>query len=512
MDELNRLVKGVHRADKDRPDSAATKVALSLDGLPKIGGAVSVPSYSRGDLSPGIVHVGVGNFHRAHQAWYLHRLFESGRDHDWAIIGAGVKQFDSAMREKLLRQDWLTTLVELDPDGYSAMVLGAMIDFVEIDARRLIATLSQPHVRIVSLTVTEGGYFVNAKTGGFDRDDPEIVADARTPEDPKTIFGILIAALTRRRHAGIAPFTVMSCDNLPENGHVTRAAVLGLAEAWGSDTHDWISDHVAFPNSMVDCITPATGEREIQLVSDCFKIEDLAPVVCEPFRQWVLEDKFPLGRPALESVGVEFVDDVAPHELMKLRILNGGHAVIAYAAGLLDIHYVHEAMAHPVVAGYLDRVETEEIIPHVPAIPGVSRDAYFEEVVARFSNPAIGDTVQRLCLDGSNRQPKFILPAIQARLETNQSIDGLALATALWCRYCYGKSDGGRIIPANDPSWDRLTRQAKLAKEDPQHWLEMEDIYGALARNTLFRTAFSEALNRLWTQGTRATLSAYINA
>jgi len=217
----------------------------------------------------------------------------------------------------------------------------------------------------------------------------------------------------------------------------------------------WIAENVAFPNSMVDCITPATTEREIGIVKDKFGIDDSAPVVSEPFHQWVLEDNFPNGRPALEKVGVEFVDDVAPYELMKLRILNGGHASIAYLAGLLDIHYVHDAMNNPIVASYLDKLEYDEIIPTLEEIPGVSFDQYYKKIVERFSNEAVGDTIPRLCFDGLNRQPKFILPVIEARLEKNQSIDGLALECALWCRYCYGTTDSGAEIPSNDDQWDR---------------------------------------------------------
>ncbi|WP_193175663.1 mannitol dehydrogenase family protein [Oricola nitratireducens] len=484
---------------------------LSLDNLSAIGADVAKPSYARGDLSPGIVHIGVGNFHRAHQGIYLHRLFESGRDHDWAIVGAGVKPYDDAMRGKLEAQDWLTTVVELDPAGFSATVSGSMIDFARVDPVGLIDTMAQPEIRIVSLTVTEGGYYVDAKTGGFDASHPEIVADRDSPDHPKTVFGIIIAALMKRRDAGIAPFTVMSCDNLPENGHVARNAVLGLAEGRADDAHDWIAENVAFPCGMVDCITPATGPREIGLVREKFGIEDAAPVVCEPFRQWVLEDNFPQGRPALETVGVEFVDDVAPYELMKLRILNGGHATIAYPAGLLGIHFVHSAMENPLVAGFLEKLEFSEIIPTVPEIPGVSLTGYYEKIVERFANVAVGDTIPRLCLDGSNRQPKFILPTIAARLEKGQSVDGLALEVALWCRYCAGTDENGKTITIDDIAAERLTRQALAARDDPSAWLAMHDIFGDLGKDGIFANAFAAALRALWAGGVRATLETYLD-
>jgi len=485
---------------------------LSVQTLSDINADVKKPSYQKNELTPGIVHVGIGNFHRAHQASYLHRLFELGVDRDWAIVGAGVTQYDEAMRTRLAEQDWLTTVVELDPDKLSARIIGPIVDFVEINANSVVEAMAQPNIRIVSLTVTEGGYFVDAGTDGFDASHPDIVADANNPEQPKTVFGIIIAALNKRRLSGIQPFTVMSCDNLPENGYVAKRAVLGLARSFDSDLHDWIAENVEFPNSMVDCITPSTGESEIAMIRDSFSIDDNAPVVCEPFHQWVLEDKFSNGRPALEKVGVEFVEHVAPYELMKLRILNAGHASIAYLAGLLDIYYVHDAMGNSLVARYLEKLEKTEIIPTLDHIPGVSFEAYYDKVVERFSNGAIGDTIGRLCFDGFNRQPKFVLPIVEARLQDNHSIEGLALECALWCRYCFGTTDSGAVIPANDPQWERLTKQAALAKNNPQTWLELGDVYGALAREPQFIKAFSDALNSLWENGTSATVERYLSS
>ncbi len=487
-------------------------VNLSLDSLPAISDRVVKPTYRRSDLRPGIVHVGVGNFHRAHQAIYLHRLFQNGQDLDWAILGAGVKSYDENMRNKLKAQDWLTTVVELDPEGFSAEICAAMAGFSDVNAQALIAAMSDPEIRIVSLTVTEGGYFVDAKTGGFDLSNPEIVNDIKNPETPTTVFGIIIAALANRRQKGIAPFTVMSCDNLPENGHVARHALLGLADAMPGDMGEWITGNVAFPNGMVDCITPATGEREISLVEDEFGIVDAAPVVCEPFRQWVLEDKFSNGRPALETVGVEFVSDVAPYELMKLRVLNGGHAAIAYPAALMGIKFAHEAMENPLVGGFYDKLAHEEIMPTVPPIPGARIEDYYKTLVKRFSNALLGDTIARLCLDGSNRQPKFIFPTISAQLEANRSIRGLALEVALWCRYCAGIDENGNEILIEDISADRLQAQAKAAKSDPPKFLQMHEIFGALNESQIFTDAFSQALNALWRDGTQATLQNYLRS
>lgn len=486
-------------------------VRLSLASLGSIGKGIATPKYQRTALKAGIVHFGVGNFHRAHQAVYLDDLFNQGGDHEWAIVGAGVMASDELMREKLASQDYLTTVVEQEANVSQARVTGPMIDIVPpADKQRLIALMADPAIRIVSMTITEGGYFINPASGVFDPAHPAIKHDAATPQDPSTVFGLVVAGLARRRAAGMAPFTVMSCDNVPHNGVVTRNAVVGLARLFDAELAGWIEKNVAFPNGMVDRITPATGARERQLLAADFGIEDQWPVFCEEFKQWVLEDNFPLGRPALEKVGVTFVKDVTPFENMKIRILNGGHAVIAYISGLMDVHFVHEGMQHPLVKAYLDKVEREEIIPCVPPVPDTDLDDYYKLIVRRFANPKIGDTIRRLCLDGSNRQPKFIVPSIADRLKAGRGIAGLALESAMWCRYCYGTTESGAVIEPNDPDWARLQATAKAAKADPMAWLAMADIYGDVGKAPAMREAFSSSLGALWKDGVQKTVQAYL--
>ena len=306
-------------------------VKLSTAALAHAPAGVAVPKYRRSDLRPGILHIGVGNFHRAHQAVYLDDLFNAGADHDWALVGAGVREADVDMRLKLLAQDWLTTVVEQEARTSTVRVTGAMIDFIPpFDVEANLSALAGPEIRIVSLTVTEGGYYISPATQRFDPTHPDIVYDAGHADAPKTAFGLIAAGLKRRRASGVAPFTVMSCDNIPGNGHVTESAVAGLAELSDPGFAQWIRENVAFPNSMVDRITPATTDRERGILRETYGVDDSSPVFCEEFRQWVVEDKFPAGRPALEKVGVTFTADVAPYELMKIRILNGGHAAIAY--------------------------------------------------------------------------------------------------------------------------------------------------------------------------------------
>ncbi len=492
--------------------ASAKPLKLNQANLDSIASSVSRPGYKRNQISAGILHIGVGNFHRAHQAVYLDRLFNLGQDHDWGIIGAGIKSYDEAMRQRLASQDWMYSVIELDPSGNTARICGAMIDFVEVDPATLIERLSRPDIRIVSLTITEGGYYRDEETSEFNSTHPEIVHDSKHPDAPKTVFGVLLSALRRRREMSVAPFTVMSCDNLPHNGDVTRQAVVGLARLQAQELAEWVAAEVSFPNGMVDCITPATGERERNLVRDDFGIEDASPVVCEPFRQWVLEDKFPQGRPALEKVGVEFVENVAPFELMKLRLLNGGHAAMSYPAALLGIHFVHDAMANELVDGFMSKLIGEEVIPIVPPVAGQDFHAYFNKARERFSNPKIGDTIPRLCMDGSNRQPKFILPSINDRLQKGLPVKGLALEVALWCRYCAGSDDAGNAIEVVDENAKRLQQQALLTRQQPDAFLKLTDILGPLAVNGVFVESFSAAVTALWKKGVADTLREYISS
>jgi mannitol 2-dehydrogenase len=485
-------------------------VKLSLATLKDAAATAAVPAYDRNTLTAGIIHFGVGNFHRAHQAVYLDDLFNTGKGHDWAIIGAGVLPSDAAMREKLKAQDYLTSVVEQDNNRTAARVTAPMIDIIAPDEKAvLIEKLADPAIRIVSMTITEGGYFIDA-SGHFNPGHPAIVEDSQNLTAPKTVFGLILAGLRLRRERGVKPFTVMSCDNIPGNGHVTENTVVGLAKLSDPAFAQWIHDNVAFPNSMVDRITPATGQREADILRNDFQIDDNWPVFCEEFKQWVMEDHFPSGRPPLEEVGVQFVQDVAPYELMKIRILNGGHAAIAYPGELLDIHFVHEAMEHPLIRAFLAKLEKEEIIPIVPPVPNTRLDDYFDLIERRFLNPKIGDTIPRLAQDGSNRQPKFILPSTRDRLAQGKDIVGLSLVSALWCRYFAGTSDSGRKIAFNDASAEKLQAAALQAKNDPDAFLVFDEIFGEVSKSDLFRQRFAHALKTLWEKGTARTLELYL--
>ena len=494
-------------------ETAANEKTMNLSNatLSDLPGHIQRPLYNRADLRPGIVHIGVGNFHRAHQAWYLHRLMQMGQALDWAIIGAGVRPTDAMMRDKLLAQDCLTSLLELSPAGSTAEVTGAMIDFLPIEETNaaLIATLSDPTIRIVSLTVTEGGYFIKPETGALDVEHPDIRHDAAHPDSPRTAFGALVAALRARRLAGHLPFTAQCCDNLQGNGDILRRVVCSLAEMTDPDLADWIDQAGAFPNSMVDCIVPATGAEELALARR-FGLNDAAPVTHENFRQWVIEDHFCAGRPAWEQVGAILTNDVHAYETMKIRILNAGHQVLANAGELLSLHTIAECMSDAVVTGFFNKVQREEIAPYVRSVPDMLPQAYIALISERFRNPAIRDTTRRVAYDGSARHPGFVLPVLRDALQAEGSITGLALVEALWCKMCRGVREDGQTIAPNDPNWDVLQIHARQSQTSPQAWLEQQAIYGSISNNPLFSNAFENALGALDTLGVEQTLKAYI--
>ena len=493
-------------------DAKSDILPLSDATLAQMPSDLQRPTYDRSSITPGIVHIGLGNFHRAHQAWYLHRLMQQGQAMDWGIIGAGVMTSDAAQRDRLAAQDHLTTLIELDPSGSSAEIIGSMIGFVPVEDGHgaLIRQMADPSIRIVSLTVTEGGYFLDPATKSFDASHPDITHDADHLDRPRTAFGAIIAALRARRAAGHAPFTCQSCDNLPGNGAILRDVVCGLADLADPDLGAWIAQNVSFPNSMVDCIVPATGPKELELVRS-FGVDDAAPVTHENFRQWVMEDDFCAGRPPWEAVGATFSADVHAYEAMKLRLLNGGHQIIANPAEILGLDTIDAAMAHPLIKGLFRKIALTEIGPHVAAVPGMTPASYVDLIDRRFSNPSIYDTVRRVAFDGSSRHTGAVLPAVRDAIAAQTPIEGLALSQALWARMCSGQRENGTSIEANDPDWDKLHSTAIAAQSDPVVWLEQREFYGTIADDPGFRSAFAHALSQIYTNGAEAAIRAYLD-
>ena len=484
---------------------------LNENNLESIQSAVLKPNYIRSNLSAGILHIGVGNFHRAHLSWYLHRLMQKDLAKDWAIIGSGITQYDVKMREGLQVQDFLTTLIELDPEGnQSCEVVGPMIGYVPVEKnnQKLIIAMSDSNIRIVSLTVTEGGYFLD-ENGDFNLKHPDIIHDINNPDIPKTVFGVIVSALKNRKKNNIGPFTGLSCDNLMQNGNKLKQAIIGIAKEQDLELSEWINQNCTFPNAMVDCIVPRTGEIEIDIVRN-LGIEDLAPVSHEDFRQWVIEDKFCKGRPPWEKVGVQFSDNVHGYEDQKIRILNGGHQILANAAELLNIETVRDAMKNKMIVSLLEKIEKDEIIPHIKPVPGYTPLEYYKLIASRFSNPSIQDTTRRVAFDGSSRHAGFLVPSIKDGIKHNISIIGLSLAEALWARMCEGTREDGSIIEPNDPHWEKLNACAKKSKENPLEWLEQLEIYGDTSKDDKFRDYFSKWLKMIYQEGVENTLNEYL--
>lgn len=480
----------------------------NLASLPR---DIKIPNYDRSALTPGIVHIGVGNFHRAHQAWYLHQLMRQGLALNWAIIGAGVRPYDKEMCAKLADQDYLTTLIELTPQGCSVEVVGSMIGYVPVEDGHgaLIKQMADPSIRIVSLTVTEGGYYIDPVTGDCDVNHPELQHDTAHPERPKTAFGAIIAALKMRREAGLKPFSCLSCDNLQGNGEILRQTIVSLACQSDKSLAGWIEEYGAFPNSMVDCIVPATGEKELELVL-ALGVEDAVPVTHENFRQWVIEDAFCAGRPDWDKAGATFSDNVHQYELQKIRILNAGHQIIANAAEVLGIETVSEVMKHDTLYAMFRKITLEEIAPLVGSVPGMTPEQYINLIDQRFSNPSIVDTVRRIGFDGSSRHPGFVLPTVRDAIKAAKSFEGLALVQAAWARMCVGVREDGSKIEPNDPFWDLLTNRAGKARHTPLRWLEMHQFYGDLADHSRFATAFGKWLEIIYRDGMEAAIQKYL--
>ncbi|MGB0866010.1 MAG: mannitol dehydrogenase family protein [Granulosicoccaceae bacterium] len=486
-------------------------ITLNNNTLAQLPIEVKRPMYNRCELKPGIVHIGVGNFHRAHQAWFLHRLMQRGLAQDWAIVGAGVRPFDEAQRQKLSAQDYLYSLVELSTGSETAEVVGSLIDYlpIEPDNASLIKTMADPSIRIVSLTVTEGGYYIDPASNAFDGSHPDIVHDAANPQSPRTAFGAMLAALRLRREQGLPPFTCMSCDNLQGNGVILKQTLLSLAKISDPELASWLEREGSFPNSMVDCIVPATGPRELELVKR-FGLDDAVPVTHEPFRQWVIEDDFCAGRPDWDLVGAQFTDDVHDFETMKIRLLNGGHQLLANAGELLGVESIDGCIRHALIRGFFECVEHREIAPHVRPVPGMTPTDYIALITERFANPEIRDTTRRVAFDGSSRHAGFLLPTLREAITSGGAVQGLLLAEALWARMCAGTREDGSEIVANDPNWDQLLGVAIQAKSNPRAWLEQREIYGDLADNPAVLETFDRWLNKLWQEGTEATLQGWI--
>jgi mannitol 2-dehydrogenase len=481
---------------------------LNAATVSSLGPDVPVPAYDRRRLGIGIVHFGVGGFHRAHQAMYVDRLMNAGRALDWGICGVGIMPFDRRMKEVMDAQDGLYTLVVKHPDGtFEPRVIGSILEymFAPDDPEAVIERMADGQTRIVSLTVTEGGYNIHAVTGKFDTDNPDVVHDLQPGAVPRTTFGLITEALVRRRNRGVAPFTVLSCDNIEGNGHVARRSFAAFARLRDADLGAWVEREVKFPNCMVDRITPVTTDDDRAGLARRFGIEDQWPVVCEPFTQWVLEDDFG-ARPPLEDAGVQLVDDVEPYELMKLRLLNASHQGLCYFGYLAGYRLVHEVAQDPLFADFLLAYMDEEATPTLEPVPGIDLQNYKRSLIARFSNSEVRDTVARLCAESSDRIPKWLLPVIRHNLAHGGEITRSTAVVASWARYAEGVDEQGEPIQVVDRLKDRLTAAARRQRDDPLAFISDREVFGDLVDDQRFVSAYLAVLDSVHVKGARATL------
>jgi mannitol 2-dehydrogenase len=452
---------------------------------------IAAPNYDRHSIGVGIAHIGAGHFHRAHQASYIDRLLRQGLAREWGICGIGVLPSDWPMRDVLRDQDGLYTLVLVNADGTrDAQVIGSIIDYryAPDDPESALEVLTAASTRIISLTITEGGY--------------------RDPQGPA--FTLITEALARRRDRGIAAPTILSCDNIESNGQVARRVVLANATSRDPDLAEWIAEHTRFPSSMVDRITPATTPEMAAAIQREFGLADRWPVLAEPFASWVIEDCFGDGRPPLEQAGVLLVDDVVPYEMMKLRLLNAGHQSLCYFAHLCGFEYVHDAAADPLFTEFLLAYFDSEAIPTLAPVPGIDLHDYSRTLVERFANPGVADRVARLCAYSSDRIPKWLLPVVFDNLASDGPVRLAAATVASWARYAEGYDECGQPIEVVDQLAESLVPIARSQHENPVAFLDITPLFGNLAHEPRFVEAYRWALDSLHRNGARATLEALL--
>ncbi|MBX9801560.1 MAG: mannitol dehydrogenase family protein [Caulobacteraceae bacterium] len=461
----------------------------TLDRLPD---GVAGLTYNPSQITAGIVHLGPGAFHRAHMARYVHALMSDGQAMDWGIVGAGLTPFDTGVRHALSPQDWLYTLVERDDDGATAQVVGSIVDLVAPDDTAVILeVIDKAAVRIVSLTVSENGYCLDANTRRLDRANPLVVTDLAGPRHPRSVIGLLVEAFRRRRDTGRPAFTALSCDNLPGNGSLLRAAVLDFAGLVDADLADWIAEHARFPATMVDRITPVTRPEDVAAMPGTWGLADAWPVICEPYSQWVIEDDFADGRPNWEDVGVQFTADVEPFERMKLRLLNASHLALASLGWLMGYRMVAEAMRDPRLARYIRALMQQELSPTLAADLPVDLTAYQDRLVQRFSNRTLRDTVERINTDASIN---LLLDPIRDRLAAGRPIRRLSLAVAAWIHRLALVDDDALAL--RHPLADELRSLAKAGGVDQSQLLARTDVFGDLSTNAAFLAAVTRWLSR----------------
>lgn len=491
--------------------SETTTQRLDASTVDRAAGGTQLPAYDRGQVSPGVVHLGFGGFHRAHQAVYLDDLLTvDPTARGFGICGVNLLPGDAPMAEVMREQDGLYVVAERGQDGQRCRVVGSVVEhlFAPEQAEQVLARMADPAVRIVSLTITEGGYCYDPATGAVDLDDEALQHDLAHPGSPRTAFGCLAEALRRRRVSGTPPFTVLSCDNVHANGDVARRTLLAFLRAHDPGLADHVEAEVAFPNAMVDRITPRTAADDVEAVASATGLRDSWPVVCEPFRQWVVEDRFPSGRPAWERVGVQLVDDVRPFEAMKMRLLNAGHQTISYLGLLLGHQDGAGAASDQTIGRLLAHYLLEEGVPSLPPVPGTDLRAYCASVVERFTNPAISDSIDRLTMQSSTTLPTFVLPVVRDLLDAGRPCDAAVTVLAGWARAWEGTDDDGKPVTMADDRADDLAARAAGSRTDPLAMVIGNPMFAGLSDREAFTGPFARVLQAMHRVGVRAAVEA----
>lgn len=440
---------------------------ITRETLKSLPASVQAPPYDIDGIRPGIVHFGVGNFFRAHEAFYVEQILEHAPD--WAIVGVGLTGSDRSKKkaEEFKKQDCLYSLTETAPSGKSTVrVVGALRDYLlaPADPEAVLKHLVDPAIRIVSMTITEGGYNINETTGAFDLENAAVKADLQNPEKPSTVFGYVVEALRRRREAGGKAFTVMSCDNLRHNGNVARKTFLGYAKARDPELAKWIEENATFPNGMVDRITPTVSPEIARKLNAASGLDDDLPLVAEDFHQWVLEDRFADGRPPLEKAGVQLVDDVTDWEHVKIRMLNAGHITLCFPGILVGYENVDEAIEDKELLGNLKNYLNKDVIPTLKAPPGMTLEGYRDSVISRFSNKAMSDQTLRIASDGCSKVQVFWTETVRRAIEGKRDLSRIAFGIASYLEMLRGRDEKGGTYESSEPTYGEA--EWKLAKAD----------------------------------------------
>ncbi|MCW3041378.1 MAG: Fructuronate reductase, partial [Solirubrobacterales bacterium] len=478
----------------------------TVDRVDRADPRVEIPAYDRNALTAGVVHIGVGAFHRAHQQIYFDALARTGET-AWGVIGVGLHS--RSPMDALEPQDTLYTVVERGADEDTVRIVGTLSEVLHgpEDPEAVIRAMADEHIRLVTLTVTGGGYHVDLETHALLEDAEDIRHDLGDPHHPETFLPYVVEALARRRANGVAPFTVLSCDNVPANGAVARAAVTSFARLKDEGLADWIAEHVAFPSSMVDRITPETTEESAAWVGEEFGIHDQWPVITEPFRQWVIEDRFCNERPPLDRVGVQFVADTGPYELVKKRLLNGSHCALGYLGSLAGHRTTNDAMSDPAISGYLRRLMDAEIGPLLPEVDGVDLERYKATLIERFANPNVADELQRLAGRGSTKMPSYLLPTLHEAIDRGTPHALLDLAVAGWLRYLCGTDCDGNELTIKDARLQELESLLRQDWPDPRPLLAERSIFGGLGEDEAFASRIETLVRALDERGVHAVLA-----